>query len=68
MWKFTQSFQDFGYFPYSLSTSVLLSNLCWEFVMAWNKDIKQLEALEAALNVLPLIPVKRVRHGKLKNI
>jgi len=51
------------HFPYSLTSSVLLANLCWEFVMSWNKDITQLESLAAALNVLQYIPMKHMRHG-----
>ncbi|XP_043526557.1 rab3 GTPase-activating protein non-catalytic subunit isoform X1 [Frieseomelitta varia] len=52
-----------NHFPYSLTTSVLLANICWEFAMSWNKDISQLKSLEAALSVLQLIPMKRMRHG-----
>ncbi|XP_012241653.1 rab3 GTPase-activating protein non-catalytic subunit isoform X3 [Bombus impatiens] len=52
-----------GHFPYSLTTSVLLANICWEFAMSWNKDISQLKSLEAALCVLRQIPMKRMRHG-----
>ncbi|OXU28898.1 hypothetical protein TSAR_008176 [Trichomalopsis sarcophagae] len=51
------------HFPYSLTSSVLLANLSWEFVMFWNRDITKLEALEAALSVLRQIPMKRIRHG-----
>ncbi|XP_046609657.1 rab3 GTPase-activating protein non-catalytic subunit [Neodiprion virginianus] len=50
-------------FPYSLTTSVLLANLCWEFTMTWNKDVTQLDALEAALGVLRQIPMKHMRQG-----
>ena len=52
------------HFPYSLTSSVLMANLSWEFVMYWNKDITQLDALEAALSVLRQIPKKQIRHGK----
>lgn len=52
------------HFPYSLTSSVLLANLCWEFAMSWNKDITQLESLAAALTVLRQIPMKNLRHGK----
>lgn len=51
------------HFPYSLTSSVLLANLCWEFAMSWNKDISQLKSLEAALSVLRQIPMKHMRHG-----
>lgn len=53
-----------SHFPYSLTSSVLLANICWEYVMSWNKDISQLESLEAALSVLRQIPMKHMRHGK----
>lgn len=52
------------HFPYSLTSSVLLANLCWEFAMSWDKDISQLESLAAALAVLRQIPMKHMRHGK----
>nr|XP_012216087.1 PREDICTED: rab3 GTPase-activating protein non-catalytic subunit isoform X1 [Linepithema humile] len=51
------------HFPYSLTSSVLLANLCWEFAMSWNKDVTQLESLAAALTVLRQIPMKNLRHG-----
>ncbi|XP_015586731.1 rab3 GTPase-activating protein non-catalytic subunit isoform X2 [Cephus cinctus] len=51
------------HFPYSLTSSVLLANLCWEFVMAWNKDVTELEALDATLAVLRQIPMKHMRQG-----
>ncbi|XP_014472926.1 PREDICTED: rab3 GTPase-activating protein non-catalytic subunit isoform X1 [Dinoponera quadriceps] len=51
------------HFPYSLTSSVLLANLCWEFAMSWNKDVSQLESLAAALAVLRQIPMKHMRHG-----
>ncbi|KOC68340.1 Rab3 GTPase-activating protein non-catalytic subunit [Habropoda laboriosa] len=51
------------HFPHSLSSSVLLANICWEFAMSWNKDISQLKSLEAALSVLQQIPMKHMRHG-----
>ncbi|XP_051155116.1 rab3 GTPase-activating protein non-catalytic subunit [Leptopilina boulardi] len=51
------------HFPYSLTSSVLLANLCWEYVMFWCKDINNLEALEAALGILRQIPRKRMQQG-----
>ncbi|KAL7296960.1 hypothetical protein TKK_0009400 [Trichogramma kaykai] len=51
------------HFPYSLTSSVLLANLCWEYVISWSKDVTQLENLEAALSILRQIPFKRIRHG-----
>ncbi|XP_066592229.1 rab3 GTPase-activating protein non-catalytic subunit [Prorops nasuta] len=52
-----------NHFPYSLTSSVLLANLCWEFAMFWNKETRQLEALEAVLTVLRQIPLKHIKHG-----
>ncbi|EGI58384.1 Rab3 GTPase-activating protein non-catalytic subunit [Acromyrmex echinatior] len=51
------------HFPYSLTSSVLLANLCWEFAMSWDKDVTQLDSLAAALTVLRQIPMKNMRHG-----
>ncbi|XP_063982787.1 rab3 GTPase-activating protein non-catalytic subunit [Diachasmimorpha longicaudata] len=51
------------HFPYSLTNSILLANLSWEFVVHWSKDVTKLESLEAALNVLRRIPSKCMRHG-----
>ncbi|XP_072760669.1 rab3 GTPase-activating protein non-catalytic subunit isoform X2 [Anoplolepis gracilipes] len=51
------------HFPYSLTSSVLLANLCWEFAMSWNKDVTQLDLLAAALTVLRQIPMKSMKHG-----
>ena len=51
------------HFPYSLTSSVLLANLSWEFIMFWCKDVTKLEALEAALGVLREIPNKQMLHG-----
>lgn len=56
------------HFPYSLTSSVLLANLLWEYLMHWDKDIKRLEALEAALFTLRQIPSKRIRNGNLYSI
>lgn len=52
------------HFPYSLTNSVLLANLCWEFAMSWNKDVTQLDSLATALTVLRQIPMKNMKHGK----
>ncbi|XP_078049758.1 rab3 GTPase activating protein isoform X1 [Augochlora pura] len=51
------------HFPYSLTSSVLLANVCWEFATSWNKDISQMKSLESALVVLRQIPMKHMRHG-----
>lgn len=51
------------HFPYSLTSSVLLANLCWEFAMAWNKNVSELQGLDAALTVLRHIPMKHMQYG-----
>ncbi|XP_015117604.1 rab3 GTPase-activating protein non-catalytic subunit [Diachasma alloeum] len=51
------------HFPYSLTSSILLANLCWEFVMHWSKNVTKLQSLEVALNILRKIPSKCMRHG-----
>lgn len=51
------------HFPYSLTSSVLLANLCWEYVVFWSKDISKLNSLEAVLGVLRQIPMKSMRQG-----
>ncbi|XP_011310795.1 rab3 GTPase-activating protein non-catalytic subunit [Fopius arisanus] len=51
------------HFPYSLTGTVLLANLAWEFVVHWSKNVTDLEALKAALDVLRKIPSKGMRHG-----
>ncbi|KAG8041433.1 hypothetical protein G9C98_002726 [Cotesia typhae] len=51
------------HFPYSLTSSVLLANLTWQYVMFWSKDVARLEVLEAALTVLRQIPMKSMRQG-----
>ncbi|KZC10899.1 Rab3 GTPase-activating protein non-catalytic subunit [Dufourea novaeangliae] len=56
------------YFPYSLTSSVLLANVCWEYAMSWNKDVSQIKSLESALSVLRQIPMKHMRHGKLFSV
>ncbi|KAH0534432.1 rab3 GTPase-activating protein non-catalytic subunit isoform X1 [Cotesia glomerata] len=51
------------HFPYSLTSSVLLANLTWQYVMFWSKDVTRLDVLEAALTVLRQIPMKSMRQG-----
>ncbi|ERL83997.1 rab3 GTPase-activating protein regulatory subunit-like [Dendroctonus ponderosae] len=50
-------------FPYSLEVNNLLSNVCWEYALAWRRDIKDLSNLRAALQCLKEVPDKRVRAG-----
>lgn len=51
------------HFPYSLTSSVLLANLGWQFVMYWSKDVTKLHVLESALAIIRLIPMKSLRQG-----
>ncbi|RZC00552.1 rab3 GTPase-activating protein non-catalytic subunit, partial [Asbolus verrucosus] len=39
-------------FPYSLEASVILTNMCWEYALAWQKDIENLANLEACIKCL----------------
>lgn len=50
-------------FPYSLEVSNLLANVCWEYALAWRKDIKDLGNLRAALQCINEVPDTRVRAG-----
>lgn len=50
-------------FPYSLSSSVLLLNMSWEYVLAWHKEITELPKLEAAMSCLNSILDTHVKKG-----
>ncbi|CAH0555656.1 unnamed protein product [Brassicogethes aeneus] len=50
-------------FPYSLETSNLLANICWEYALAWQKDMPNLTLLEAAIKSLEIVPNVKIRHG-----
>lgn len=50
-------------FPYSLKASVLLSNMSWEYAVAWLKHIPDLVNLEAALSCLKHIPDVTIKQG-----
>ncbi|KAK7862418.1 hypothetical protein R5R35_008896 [Gryllus longicercus] len=51
------------HFPYSLSSSVLLANLCWEYMFAWHQSPDKLEALEAGIACLQVVPSPQMKHG-----
>ncbi|PSN52085.1 Rab3 GTPase-activating protein non-catalytic subunit [Blattella germanica] len=51
------------HFPYSLSSSILLANLCWEFIMTWHRNVDELEALRAAVKCLKTIPSPHLKEG-----
>lgn len=50
-------------FPYSLDVSVLLANMCWEYVLSWQKDIQNITKLEAALKCIDEIPNPHMKQG-----
>ncbi|RZF48247.1 hypothetical protein LSTR_LSTR006214 [Laodelphax striatellus] len=50
-------------FPYSLSSDSLLANVCWEYVLAWNRDADSLTTLLAAINCLKVIPNPHLQQG-----
>ncbi|XP_039285376.1 rab3 GTPase-activating protein non-catalytic subunit [Nilaparvata lugens] len=50
-------------FPYSLSSDSLLANVCWEYVLAWNRDVDSLTTLLAAINCLKVIPNPHIQQG-----
>ncbi|KAK6636122.1 hypothetical protein RUM43_009774 [Polyplax serrata] len=50
-------------FPYSLTTSSLLSNLCWEYTAYWYKNVNDVEYLEAAVRCLEILPENKIRCG-----
>lgn len=51
------------YFPYSASSSVLVANLCWEYVLAWKKSVYDIKALDAALACIRAIPSSHLKQG-----
>ncbi|KAL1494755.1 hypothetical protein ABEB36_010302 [Hypothenemus hampei] len=50
-------------FPYSLEASNLLVNMCWEYALAWRKEITNLEYLRVALTCLYTVPDRCVKDG-----
>ncbi|KAJ4428920.1 hypothetical protein ANN_25916 [Periplaneta americana] len=51
------------HFPYSLSSSILLANLCWEFMLTWHRNVDELNALRAAIKCLQVIPSPHLKEG-----
>ncbi|XP_063235843.1 rab3 GTPase-activating protein non-catalytic subunit isoform X2 [Bacillus rossius redtenbacheri] len=52
------------HFPYSLTSSVLLANLGWEYLLSWQRNTELiLEALEAAVSCLRTVPSPHMRQG-----
>ena len=50
-------------FPYSLEASVVLTNMCWEYALAWQKNIEDLGNLEACIKCLTHITSSHIREG-----
>lgn len=50
-------------FPYSLEASPLLANMCWEYALHWQKDIQNMELLEACLKCSSCIPNEFMKRG-----
>lgn len=50
-------------FPYSLDSSAILANMCWEYALAWQKDIQNLSYLEGMLKCLQYINNSHIKQG-----
>ncbi|KAF5303848.1 hypothetical protein FQR65_LT08105 [Abscondita terminalis] len=50
-------------FPYSLDAGVLLANMCWEYAMAWQKQLQEFEYLTAAIECLKNVPQPHLKQG-----
>lgn len=50
-------------FPYSLNPDIILSNMSWEYALAWQKNIEDLSILEACISCLTQISSCHIRSG-----
>ncbi|XP_056636903.1 rab3 GTPase-activating protein non-catalytic subunit [Diorhabda sublineata] len=50
-------------FPYSVNSNYLLTNMSWEYASAWQKDMQNLDLLEAAISCLNCIRDVHIRQG-----
>lgn len=50
-------------FPYSLEAGIILTNMCWEYALAWQKNIEDLGLLEACIKCLTHITNPHIREG-----
>ncbi|KAG5866224.1 hypothetical protein JTB14_033440 [Gonioctena quinquepunctata] len=50
-------------FPYSVEASSLLANMAWEYALAWQRNIQNLENLEAAIKCLSFIQDMQIKQG-----
>lgn len=55
-------------FSLSLSSSIILSNYCWEYCLEWNKDPEQVEYFSAAISCSSSIPCPFIKHGMKKSL
>lgn len=65
--EFDSTFQNLNIlrqqFPYSLNSSALLANMCWEYCLAWQKNIEDVTLLETAIECLKRIPNCHIKCG-----
>ncbi|ODN02339.1 Rab3 GTPase-activating protein non-catalytic subunit [Orchesella cincta] len=52
-------------FSLSLSSSIILSNYCWEYCLEWNKDPDQTEHFSSAVSCSSVIPCPFTKHGMM---
>lgn len=50
-------------FPYSLDSSMVISNMCWEYALAWQKNIQDIPLLEASIQCLKAVGNLHIRQG-----
>lgn len=50
-------------FPHSLNSSMLLANMCWEYALAWQKDIQDILLLESSVQCLKSISNLNIKQG-----
>lgn len=50
-------------FPYSVNSSSLLTNMSWEYALAWQRDMQNLDLLQAAIRCLNCIRDVYMRQG-----
>ncbi|XP_077284837.1 rab3 GTPase activating protein [Arctopsyche grandis] len=50
-------------FPFSLTSSNLVTNMCWEYTLFWSKNIDELKYLDAALSCIKCIDNLTLRSG-----
>lgn len=52
------------YFPYSLTPSHIIANMCWEYVSTWAKKPDNNVLLKTGLHCLELIPDQSLKLGE----